>query len=192
MQRCAVGVMGLLLAGLVGCKPTHPEATAVPTRQPPVTSKPALHPCSLLSDTAVAGVVAGAQTGQRDPADETLGISTCRWAVGEGAVVLQAYEVGPGALARELQSAALEIVDLRRPDAGSAVRLEHLAGIEDSAGAFVERTDADRGIRRAGAVLMVQRSGRLAVLRIPQVAEGDRDAGLRSLTALGAEIAEGL
>ena len=73
-----------------------------------------------------------------------------------------------------------------------AARVERFAGIADMAGAYVERADSKRGIRTSTAVLMVQRGGRLAVLRMPQLAEGDRDQVLLKLKTLGTEIAKGL
>lgn len=199
MRRSALAVAVLLFVGMSGCKPGAPgtgkEATATPAPSVTATAtetKPLLHPCALLSDAEVAAVVPGAQAGQHDVGDEGQGIYACRWKVGDGAVMLQAFDAGPGALAPELRASSLEIVEIRRPDAAALVRLERFEGIGDMAGAYVERADAKRGIARSGAVLMVQRGGRLAVLRIPQLAEGDRDQALKSLQALGNGIAKGL
>ena len=198
MQRSAWGLVALLLVGASGCKPATPEpvqgaaTNASPATTATAVAKPALHPCALLSDAEVAGVLAGAQPGQPDAGDEGYGISACRWKVGDGAVMLQAFDAGPGALAQELRSSTLEIVDIRRPDAATLVRLERFEGIGDMAGAYVERADSKRGIARSSAVLMVQRGGRLAVLRMPQLADGDRDEALESLKALGASIAKGM
>ena len=198
MQRSAWGLVALLLVGASGCKPATPEpvqaaaTNAAPATTATAVAKPALHPCDLLSDAEVAAAVAGAQPGQRDPGDEGYGISACRWKVGDGAVMLQAFDAGPGALAQELRASSLEVVEIRRPDAAGLVRLERFDGIGDMAGAFVERADSKRGIARSSAVLMVQRGGRLAVLRMPQLADGDRDEALESLQALGASIAKGM
>lgn len=198
MQRSAWGLAALVLVGVSGCKPATPEpvqgaaAKASPATTAAAVAKPALHPCALLSDVEVAGVLAGAQPGQPDAGDEGYGISACRWKVGDGAVMLQAFDAGPGALAQELRSSTLEIVDIRRPDAATLVRLERFDGIGDMAGAYVERADSKRGIARSSAVLMVQRGGRLAVLRMPQLADGDREQALESLKALGASLAKGM
>lgn len=185
----------LLAVGISGCKPTalEPAPDAAAAAAPPTAAdKPALHPCALLSDTAVAAAVAGAQAGQHDAGDEGYGIAACRWKAGDGAVVLQSFAAGPGALSQELRASTLENVDVRRPDAANLVRLVPLDGIGDLAGAYVERADAKRGIRRSNAVLMVQRGNRLAVLRIPQLADGDRDQALKVLRGLGADIAKGM
>ena len=195
MQRSTWSLMGLLLVGIAGCKPGTGEAPQAASPAAPVsaaTATPAPHPCQLLSDADVTSVVAGAKPGQRDAGDEASGISACRWAAGEGAVVLQVFTGGPGALARELRATSLEIVEIRHPDAATLVRLESFDGLGDMAGGFVERVDAKRGIRTSNAVLMVQRGDRLAVLRIPQIAEGDRDQGLKVLKSLGASIARSL
>lgn len=195
MQPSALALAVLFLVGITGCKPAAPEpaqgATAQPAA-PPIAGKPVLHPCALLPDAAVAAVVPGAQPGQRDAGDEGYGITACRWSVGDGAVVLQVFDAGPGALAQELRSSTLEIVDIRRPGAATLVRLERFSAIGDTAGAYVERADAKRGIARSSAVLMVQRGNSLAVLRVPQIAEGDRDRALDALKTLGTEIAKGL
>lgn len=198
MQRTAWGLAALLVVGVSGCKPATPEpANAAASKATPATTatavgKPALHPCDLLADAEVATVVPGAQPGQRDPGDEGYGISACRWKVGDGAVMLQSFDAGPGALAQELRASSLEVVEIRRPDAAGLVRLERFDGIGEMAGAYVERVDSKRGIARSSAVLMVQRGGRLAVLRMPQLADGDRDKALESLQALGASIAKGM
>ena len=71
----------------------------------------------------------------------------------------------------------------------AAVRIEQLTGIGDQAGAYVERLDSKRGIRKSSAVLMVQKNGHLAVLRIPQLADGDRGQALDAMKKLGLEIA---
>lgn len=195
MQRSTRGLVGLLLVVAAGCKPGTAEPPRVPA--PSATAavaaaRPALHPCELLADGDVSRVVAAAKPGQRDDADEASGISTCRWAVGDGSITLQLFSAGPGALPRELRATSLEIVDLERPDAAAAVRLERFDGIGDLSGGFVERADAGRGIRRSNAVMMVQRGDRLAVLRIPQLANGERDAGLAVLKDLAGGIATGL
>ncbi len=194
MQRSAFGFAVLLLLGMPGCKPTAPEAvggaTVEPAPSPAAVAKPALHPCDLLSDAAVAGAVPGAQPGQHDTGDEGYGIAACRWKAGDGGVALQVFEAGPGGLSNELRASTLENVDLQRPDAATLIRLEQLRGIGDLAGAYVERADAKRGILRSNAVLMVQRGNRLAVLRIPQLAEGDRDEALKAMRVLGEEIAK--
>ena len=194
MQRSAFGFAVLLLVGLSGCKPTAPklvgDATAEPAPSPAAAAKPALHPCDLLSDAAVAGAVPGAQPGQHDTGDEGYGIAACRWKAGDGAVALQVFEAGPGGLSHELRASTLENVDIQRPDAATLIRLEQLGGIGDLAGAYVERADAKRGIRRSNAVLMVQRGNQLAVLRIPQLADGDRDQALKTFRLLGEDIAE--
>jgi len=196
MQRSALAWAALLLVGISGCKPAAPEVAQGAGGTPPPSAggsrRPALHPGALLSDAEVAGVVAGAQPGVRDTGDEGYGIYACRWKVGDGAVMLQAFDAGPGALAQELRASSLEIIEMRRPDAAALVRLERFDGIGDMAGAYVERADAKRGIARSSAVLMVQRGGRLAVLRVPQLADGDRDRALTSLQTLGASIAKGL
>lgn len=198
MQRSAWGLAALFLLGVSGCKPAAPEAvqgtTATPAPSTTATKvgKPVLHPCALLSDAEVAGVAAGAQPGVHDTGDEGYGIYSCRWKVGDGTVMLQAFDAGPGALAQELRASSLEIVEIRRPDAAGLVRLERFEGIGDMAGAYIERADAKRGIARSSAVLMVQRGGRLAVLRIPQLADGDREQSLKKMQVLGTSIAKGL
>jgi hypothetical protein len=153
---------------------------------------PQRHPCQLLADATVAGLVAGAAAGQPETEDERYGISGCRWTTGEDPVLLQTFNAGPGALVGELRAAALEVVDIRRPDASTLVRLEQMEGIGDLAGGYVEAVDAERGIRRANAVLMVQRGQRLAVLRMPQLAQLDRPAALGEMRRLATEIAQGL
>ncbi len=107
-------------------------------------------------------------------------------------MVLQVFDAGPGSLEHELRAASLELVDIRRPDAASVVRIEPLTGVGDQAGAYVERVDSKRGIRKSSAVLMVQKGNRLAVLRIPQLADGERTLALASMKKLGLEIAAGL
>lgn len=194
MQRSAFGFALLILVGMSGCKPAAPEPVgevkADPAASPAAASKPALHPCDLLSDAAVAGAVPGAQRGQRDTGDEGYGIAACRWKAGDGGVALQVFEAGPGGLSNELRASTLENVDIQRTDAATLIRLEQLRGIGDIAGAYVERADAKRGILRSNAVLMVQRGNRLAVLRIPQLADGDRDQALKAMRVLGEDIAK--
>lgn len=193
MQRWTLGFTGFLLVAVAGCKPGAGDSPRPPAPAAPAApASSVLHPCELLSNAAISGVVADAKPGRRDTGDEPHGISTCRWEAGDAAVVLQVFDAGPGALARELQGAALENVDLQREDAATLVRLEPFAGIPDYAGAFVERADTIRGITRSNAVLMVHRGNRLAVLRIPQLAEGDRDRALATLKELGTSIAKGL
>ncbi len=195
-----VAVVGMAtLVGAGGCKRSGsdqaaapaPAATAAATAEV-VATAPLLHPCDILANASVAAAVAGSQAGLHVDDDEAAGISTCRWAVGDGAVVLQTFDPGPGALPHELRGATLDIVDVQRKDAASLVRLEKIDGVGDLAGAFVERPDSKRGIRKSGAVLMVQKGNRLAVLRIPQLAGGDRALALASMKKLGLEIASGL
>jgi hypothetical protein len=70
--------------------------------------------------------------------------------------------------------------------------MERFDGIGDAAGAFVERADPARGIRRPYALLMVQRGNRLASLRIPRLATGDRAAALETLKGLAADLGKRL
>jgi hypothetical protein len=192
-------MVALTLLGVAGCKPgASDQSPKEPAPAAPVamaeaaTNTPAPLPCTLLADASVARAVPQAQPGKQDDSDQEYGVSACRWSVADGAVALQVMETGPGGLPHELRAASLEIVDVHRADAASLVRLEAFAGIADRAGAFVEHEDAKRGIRKAGAVLMVQHRSRLAVLRIPQLAQGDRNQALATLKTLGAEIAKGL
>lgn len=194
-HRTTLALVAILVVGASGCKPATPEAPrADPAHPAPAAgaSKVARHPCVLLTDAEIAAVVPSAQPGERDTGDEGYGIAACRWRVDAGAVMLQVFDAGPGALAQELRASSLEIVEIRRPDAAALVRLERFEGIGDMAGAYVERADSKRGIARSSAVLMVQSGGRLAVLRIAPLADGDRDQALKRLQALGVSLAERL
>lgn len=187
-----------ILLGAAGCKDSVPDQSGV---APPAASSapisaveetattPAVHPCTMLADASVALAVPGAQAGQPADEDAAVGISGCRWPLGAGAVMLQVFDSGSGSLAHELRSASLELVEIRKPNALAAVRIEQLTGIGDQAGAYVERLDSKRGIRKSSAVLMVQKNGHLAVLRIPQLADGDRGQALDAMKKLGLEIA---
>jgi hypothetical protein len=194
-DRTAWGLAALLLVGTAGCK----REAAVPPVEPPTkpmaspsAQAPPLDPCALLADDSVARVVPGSGQGTRDTADEGYGTYTCRWSGGPEPVVLQVFSAGPGGLPHELRAASLEIVDIKRPDAGTLVRMERFDGIGDAAGAFVERADPARGIRRPYALLMVQRGNRLASLRIPSLATGDRAAALETLKGLAADLGKRL
>jgi len=194
-HRATWGLAALLLVAMSGCKrePAPPTAAVPPKPLPgPPAQVVALDPCTLLADASVARVVPGAGTGERDAADEGYGTYTCRWTGGAAPVVLQVFTAGPGGVAHELRAASLEIVDVQRTDAGTLVRMEPFKGIADGAGAFVERADADRGVRRPYAMMMVQRGGRIASLRIPSLASGDRAAALDTLKGLAVEIAKRL
>ncbi len=198
MRQMVWSMMAMaILVGGAGCK--RSDQAVVPTPAVPAAAtaigeptSPALHPCAILTDSSVALAVADAQAGQRVDDDEAVGISACRWPVGAGAVVLQVFDAGPGSLADHLRAASLEVVEFRRPDAASVVRLVPFDGVGDEAGAYVEQIDSKRGIRKSNAVLMVQKGNRLAVLRVPQLADGDRALALASMKKLGMQIASGL
>lgn len=189
-----------ILVGVAGCKGSGPDQAVVATPAAPAAviaqvsepPAPTVHPCKMLADASVARAVPGAQAGQPADEDAAVGISGCRWPVGAGAVMLQVFDAGSGSLALELRSASLELVEIRKPNALAVVRIEQLTGIGDQAGAYVERLDSKRGILKSGAVLMVQKGGHLAVLRIPQLADGDRVQALAAMKTLGLEVAASL
>ncbi len=199
-MKHALAVVGMtIMVVAAGCKPTGSEQGAAPAPEAPVAAtaevvdaRPVVHPCALLTDASVALAVADAQAGQHVDDDEYVGISTCRWPAGDDAVVLQVFDAGPGSLPHELRASSLDLVEMRRPDAASVVRIEQFTGVGDQSAAYVERLDSKRGIRKSSAVLMVQKANRLAVLRIPQLASGDREKALASMKVLGVEIAAGL
>ena len=193
-------VVTVILVSAAGCTGSGPDqavvatpaasAAAVAKVGEPATA--AVHPCAMLANASVTLAVPGAQAGLPADEDAAVGISGCRWPVGAGVVTLQVFDAGPGSVENELRAASLEVVELKRPDAASLVRIESLTGIGDKAGAYVERIDSKRGIRKSGAALMVQNGNRRAILRIPQLADGDRALALASMKKLGTEIASAL
>jgi hypothetical protein len=191
MQAWGLRVAVVIALGLAGCS-READPTASQAATPAAADAAQHHPCQLLADASIAALVPGVAAGAPETEDERYGISACRWATASDPVLLQTFNVGPGALVSELRAAALEVVDVRRPDASTVVRLEELKDIGDLAGGYVEAVDAERGVRRASAVVMVQRGQRLAVLRIPQLAQQERPAALAAMRRLAGEIAQRL
>lgn len=195
-MRTSLSAIAIVCASLIAAcgkpDPATPAAGPVATKSDESAAESLPRdPCSLLDADALSAFP-GVLNGRRQHSDEAYGISTCAWNTEAGVVTLQTYGAGPGALVSELRAAALEIVDLKRPNAMAAVRLEPFQGIGDQAGGFTESVDAGRGVRRAGALVMVQKGQRLAVLRAPELARKDRKQALATLRILATRLAETL
>jgi len=148
--------------------------------------------CGLLTLTEVRGVVPQASRVERNDNLTKYGIAACSWyGTGKAPVVdVSVWDVSGADDTAEsnLQTLAMGVADPTRPGAQAAVRIEKVAGIEN-AFVIVEKADGARGILSNGALLSVQKNGRIATVASAYVDFDDRPKAMDQLATLGKAIA---
>jgi hypothetical protein len=184
IQSCVafpkVGLLAFIVAGLVG-------SALVQTSQA-ATKLPSGEPCSVVSLSDVLKVFPGAKAGERSTQKEKYGLTECNWKDGSGVVVLVVQEFyGSDSAMVEAKGAAIGYVDGSNAGAARNMRYEVLSavGLGNEAVAFVEASDAKRGIVSSGAMLVLHRGQRTLFLTSPRLQERDRAAALKALGDLG-------
>lgn len=142
-------------------------------------------PCRLLTTADVRAVFSGAEPGVRDRTREKYGISTCVWTTPGGVFAVQTWTADPGTLDDEIRGMSSGVLDPTIASSHESLRFENIAGVADSAEAYVEKRDEKRGILADVATLMAQRGNQILELQSTDLAKGDRDAALLALTQLG-------
>lgn len=122
------------------------------------------------------------------------GIDACAWHAASGkapVLEVQTWQVS-GADDTALDHARTLTMGLADPmsaDAEQHARIEEIAGVGETAVAFVERTDPARGIIGTAAFLALQKNGRIATVSASDFATRERATAIEALSTLGRTIA---
>ena len=150
-------------------------------------------PCSLLTDAEVREAFPGASSGKRQHDLDEHGIRTCLWDTPTDRFVVQTFLAKSGSVEDELRSRMMGSIDPLMAGAADQVRYETIAGVGDQTMLVVEKADPQRGILADTAVLVTQHANRKAVLFTGHsLAGGDRASAIRTLEALGRNVAKRL
>lgn len=148
---------------------------------------PSGDPCTVLPLSDVQKAFPGAKPGVRETRKEKYGITECAWKDGSGVVVFGVQEFyGRDTAMVETQGFAMAMVGGNMANARN-VRYEILTGVGlgNEAVAFVEASDAKRGIVSDGAMLTLHRGDHTLWLTSPALPARDRAAALKTLEVLG-------
>jgi hypothetical protein len=148
---------------------------------------PSGDPCTVVPLADVQKAFPGAKAGVRNNGKEKYGLTECEWQDGEGQVVFGVQEFyGKDTAMAETKSFALAVTGGNLAQTRN-VRYEILTGVGlgNEAVAFVEATDAKRGIVSGSAMLTLHRGERTLWLTSPRLPVRDRAAALKTLETLG-------
>lgn len=154
----------------------------------PATRLPSGEPCSVLPLSEVQRAFPGAKPGERSTRIEKYGLTECQWKDSSGVVVFGVQEFyGNDTAMAEAEGMAIGFIDRSKPGAARNVRYEILnaVGLGNGAVAFVEVSDAKRGILSDGAMLVLHRGERTLFLTSPSLQQRDRASALKTLEDLG-------
>lgn len=201
MRAIAVFVMMMSSIGFVGCSKssTGSVAAAGATGGAANADSSPAHDdaCGLLALSDVRSVLPEAVKPVRRDNLADQGINGCGWYVASGKYPVLEVSVwqASGADDTPMENArtlAMGFEDPLRGDAQRAVRFENVGGVGDNAVAIIEKTDSARGIMTTGALLTLQKNGKIATVSSSQLATRDRATALEQLTGLGKAVARRL
>jgi hypothetical protein len=150
----------------------------------PPASGPTNDPCALTPDSDVRAVFADAKAGKRDHSLDKYDIATCTWDTPTNTFVVQIFKAA-GSAHDEVRSRAAGVIDPVKRGAGDKFRYDAVAGVGDEATVLAEAGDPANGIFNDIAVFGVHKGDRMAVLFARSLIDGDRDATVKALEALG-------
>lgn len=145
---------------------------------------PSGDPCTVVPLSEVQRAFPGAKAGVRDTGKQKYGVTECDWKDASGAIVFGVQELyGKDSAMEEARGLGFALGGGKPAN----VRYEILAGVGlgNEAVAFVEPTDAKRGVVTAGAMLAMHRGDRTLWLTSPTLPQRDRAAALKALETLG-------
>lgn len=148
---------------------------------------PSGDPCTVVPLSDVQKAFPGAKPGVRSTRVEKYGLTECEWKDGGGVVVFAVQEFyGRDTAMVETQSFGMAMVEFKAANARN-LRYEVLTGVGlgNEAVAFVETSDAKRGIVSQGAMLALRHGERTLFLTSPVLPERDRAAALKTFEVLG-------
>lgn len=148
---------------------------------------PSGDPCTVVPLSDVQKAFPGAKPGVRSTRVEKYGLTECEWKDGSGVAVFGVQEFyGRDNAMDELRSFGMAMVEGKAANARN-LRYEILTGVGlgSEAVAFVETSDAPRGIVSKGAMLALHRGERTLFLTSPVLPERDRAAALKTFEVLG-------
>nr|MDQ2734959.1 hypothetical protein [Pseudomonadota bacterium] len=152
-------------------------ATGAPAA--PQKKLPTGDPCTIVSMADVQKAFPGAKAGVRSTRlEQDFGATECSWKGADGQLVLnvqEAYNSGKSAKEDALGMAS-GFVEPFNAKAIKNVRIETFPSLGDEAAAFVEKTDAKRGILNDGAMLELRRGRHNIALMAPDLPNRDRAA----------------
>jgi hypothetical protein len=149
--------------------------------------------CGLLTLAEIRRVLPEASRAERNDSLVGQGIAACSW-YGSGKASVAEVSVwdvsGADDTAEEnVRTLAMGFVNPAHAGAEAAVRLEKVSGVGESAFAIVEKADEARGVLTTGALITLQKNGRIAMLSSGSLAVDDRSKALGQLAAFGKTIA---
>jgi hypothetical protein len=162
-------------------------AGAKATSTPEVVGTPG-DPCAILTNSEVRKAFADAKAGKRDHSLDKYEIATCGWDTPTNIVVAQLFKA-EGSAEDEVRSRALGVIDPLKQHAGDKFRYEKVAGAGDESTVIAESGDQANGIFNDIAVIAVRKGEQMVVIFNHSLIDGDRDATLKALTALGKSAA---
>jgi len=171
-----VGLLALAIAGHMG------GAVAQTPKK-----LPSGDPCAVVPLSDVQKAFPGAKPGVRSTRVEKYGLTECEWKDGSGVVVFGVQEFyGRDNAMDEARSFAMAMVEGKAANVRN-LRYEILTGVGlgNEAVAFVEASDAKRGIVSDGAMLTLHRGERTLWLTSPALPARDRAAALKTFEVLG-------
>jgi hypothetical protein len=149
--------------------------------------------CGLLTLAEIRRVLPEASRAVRNDNLASQGIAACSWYGSGKAPVLDVsvWDVSgaddtPEENARTL---AMGLADPLRAGAQEKVRIQKVAGVGEDAAAVVEKADDAQGILSTGALLSLQKNGRIATVASSDIAVNERSKALDQLATLGKAIA---
>jgi hypothetical protein len=145
-------------------------------------------PCGLVTDSEVRKLYEGAKAGTRDHSLDKYGIAMCTRDTPTNVFVAQLYK-SEGTPDEEVRTRALGVIDPVRQGAGSHFRYEAVAGIGDAATVLAEAGDPASGIYNDIALIAVSKGDQTVVLFSRTLIDGDREATVKALEALGRSAA---
>lgn len=148
---------------------------------------PTGEPCTILPLAEVQKAFPGAKAGERSPRLEQYGTTECSWKGPNGSIVLVVQEsFNSGASAKEdALGMAQGFTDPFKPQSQKNVRIEAFPGLKVDAAAFVETTDAKRGILGEGALMELRKGEHNVSIGSPELPRRDRAAALKTFEDLG-------
>ncbi len=177
LASCFVGgLLALIVAG-------HIESTAAQSTD----KVPSGDPCTVVPLSDVQKAFPGAKAGVRDTRNEKYGITECIWKDAGGVVLFGVQEFyGSDSAMDETKGIGQAMVAGNMANARN-VRYETLTGVGlgNDAVAFIEATDAKRGIVDGNAMLTLHRGQRTLWLTAPPLTTRDRAAALKTFEILG-------
>lgn len=195
-MRPHIGPTLIVLLTVAACGGASPGSGAAAASPSGVSTAATRSACSLLTLEEVRRIVPDAASSAPRALRADADIDVCSWkdASGKRSVVdVSVWKISgtDDTPLGNVRTLATGLVDPLRGDAEKAIRLETIGGLGEGAGAvaFVERMDPARGIIGTGALLALQKNGRIATVQSSSLAGKDRTAALDGLRTLGRTVA---